>query len=462
MKRMWCAVAALLTVTTTVGAQEPRIAGDVAIEVILSQRIDTEKRNVGIVVGVVEPAGHRVISHGTFSVRDPREVDGDTVFEIGSMTKVFTALLLADMAERGEVRFDDPVAKYLPSTVRMPERDGKVITLQDLSTHTSSLPRLPSNLKPANPQNPYADYTVDQLYQFLSGYTLPRPIGVQFEYSNLGAGLLGHALSLKAGRDYESLVRERILAPLKMHDTAIVLTDGQRARLARGHQRLELVENWDLPTLAGAGALRSTARDMTRFLAAFVDAQPHPLTAAIARMRSVERPGAAPNTIAALGWQILKRPDLEIVWHNGGTGGYSSFIGYVPARRVGVVVLSNMQAGGIGVDDVGLHLLDPRVPITRPPVQRQRITLPAAVLGAYVGRYELRPGLVAAVTQEGEQLFVELTNQPRFELFAEGSGAFFAAIVDAQFIFDLDASGRAASVTLRQGGAGIIGKRLPE
>jgi D-alanyl-D-alanine-carboxypeptidase/D-alanyl-D-alanine-endopeptidase len=462
MKRIWCAVATLVAVTMTAVAQEPRIVDDASIHTILARRIDTERRNVGIVVGVVEPAGQRVVSYGTFSVRDPRSVDGGTVFEIGSITKVFTALLLADMVERGEVKLDDPVAKYLPSTVRVPERDGKAITLQDLSTHTSALPRLPQNLKPANPQNPYADYTVTQLYDFLSGYTLPRPIGAQFEYSNLGVGLLGHALALKAGMDYETLVRERILTPLKMSDTSIVLTAAQHERLARGHQRLEPVENWDLPTLAGAGALRSTVRDMTRFLAAFVDPQPHPLTAAIARMRSVERPGAAPNTVTALGWQILKRPDLEIVWHNGGTGGYSSFIGYLPSRRAGVVVLSNMQAGGIGVDDLAMHLLDPRVPITRPPVQRARITLPSDALGAFVGRYELRPGLVAAVTQEGDQLFVQLTDQPRFEIFAEGPLAFFGAIVDVQFAFAVDASGRAVSVTLRQGPVTLIGKRLPE
>jgi CubicO group peptidase (beta-lactamase class C family) len=442
-------------------AQPVGVVDDAAIRAILAQRIDVERRNVGIVVGVVEPAGQRLVAHGTFGVGDARPVDGESVFEIGSITKVFTSLVLADMAERGELRLDDPVAKYLPADVRVPGRDGRVITLEDLSTHTSALPRLPGNLKPANPANPYADYSVTQLYQFLSGYTLPRPIGAQFEYSNLGAGLLGHALSLKAGDDYESLVRQRVLSPLGMTDTAISLTSALQSRLARGHnQRREAVGNWDAAALAGAGALRSTGRDMMRFVAAFATGAQTALAAGAARMRTVERPGAVPGVFMALGWQVVKRPDREILWHGGMTGGYSAFAGYVPSRRVGVVVLSNMSGGVTGVDDIGLHLLDPRVPLTRPPVPRTRINLPAAGLAAFVGRYQLAPGFIATVTQEGDRLFLQPSNQPRHEIIAEGPRAFFTTIADAQFTFEVDASGRAVSMTLHQAGKSVTGKRI--
>src|SRR5208283_4407870 len=126
-----------------------------------------------------------------FDKNDKRALDGDTVFEIGSITKVFTALLLADMAQRGEVALTDPVSKYLPKGVKMPGRNGHAIMLQDLATHTSGLPRLPSNMKPKDFMNPYADYTPELLYQFLSSYELPRDPGSKWEYSNLGAGLLG-------------------------------------------------------------------------------------------------------------------------------------------------------------------------------------------------------------------------------------------------------------------------------
>src|SRR5580658_8217539 len=142
------------------------------IREILVKRIDRQKQAVGIVAGVIEPTGRRVVAYGNLAKDDPRTLDGDTIFEIGSVSKVFTSLLLADMVNRKEVALDDPAAKYLPENVRMPERSGKSITLLDLSTHRSGLPRLPGNFKPKDPYNPYGDYSVDDLYQFLSGYTL--------------------------------------------------------------------------------------------------------------------------------------------------------------------------------------------------------------------------------------------------------------------------------------------------
>src|SRR6202162_2452563 len=127
------------------------------IREILVNRIDQQRQPVGIVVGVVEPTGRRVVASGNLANGDPRTLDGDTIFEIGSITKVFTSLLLADMVNRKEVALDDPAAKYLPEHLRMPERGGKAITLLDLSTHSSGLPRVPGNLNPKDPTNPYAD-----------------------------------------------------------------------------------------------------------------------------------------------------------------------------------------------------------------------------------------------------------------------------------------------------------------
>src|SRR5262249_38746339 len=152
---------------------------------------------------------------------------------------------------------------------KVPEFGGKKITLVDLATHTSGLPRLPSNMAPKDPNNPYADYTMEQLYQFLSGYALTRDIGSKMEYSNLGVGLLGNALARRAGMDYETLMRTRIAAPLKMDDTRVALSAAMKDRLAKGHNDVrEPAANWDVPVLAGAGAIRSDARDMLQFVAA--------------------------------------------------------------------------------------------------------------------------------------------------------------------------------------------------
>ncbi len=156
------------------------VPSDDEIREILVKRIDQQKQAVGIVVGVIEPNGRRIVACGNLAKGELANanagtLDGDTIFEIGSVTKVFTSLLLADMVNREEVALDDPAAKYLPENVRMPERNGKSITLHDLSTHSSGLPRLPSNLRPKDPRNPYADYSVDDMYQFLSGYDLADP-----------------------------------------------------------------------------------------------------------------------------------------------------------------------------------------------------------------------------------------------------------------------------------------------
>src|SRR5215510_10064599 len=230
---------------------------DNEIKSILLDRVDRAKRSVGIVVGLVDEKGMRVISYGKPSQTSNQTLNGDSVFEIGSVTKVFTAILLADMVERGEVSLNDPISKYLPKSVKTPTRDGKEITLLHLTTHTSGLPYMPSNFTPKNDENPYADYSVEQMYSFLSQYRLQRDIGAKMEYSNYGVALLGHILALRAGTNYETLIRTRICAPLKMDNTSIKFSKEMLAHLAKGHNPdLNPVANWDLPTFAGAGGLR--------------------------------------------------------------------------------------------------------------------------------------------------------------------------------------------------------------
>jgi D-alanyl-D-alanine-carboxypeptidase/D-alanyl-D-alanine-endopeptidase len=431
------------------------------IREILAKRIDEQKQAVGIVVGVTEPNGRRVVAYGNLANGDPRTLDGDTIFEIGSITKVFTSLVLADMVSRNEVTLDDPAVKYLPENVKMPERSGKSITLLDLSTHTSGLPRLPSNLKLKDPRNPYADYSVDDLYQFLSGYTLPRDPGSEFEYSNLGGGLLGHLLAYRAGTDYESLIGTRITQPLGMPDTGIALSSSMKQRMATGHNAmLAPVANWDLPTLAGAGALRSSANDMLTFLEAFIGYKESPLAPAMKAMLEVRRPLG--QTKIGLGWLIYSTDGREIAWHNGGAGGFRSFAGYDPKERIGVVVLSN--AGG--VDDIGFHLLNSKLPLANPepPKQRTEIPIDPKLFDNYTGRYQLTPNLIFEITRDGGRLFAQAfvqlphnrpgdpTAAPKFELFAEGEKNFFARVTDKQITFETGPEGRATSLILHQPG----------
>src|SRR3989454_7806839 len=250
-----------------------------AVVAFLQQRVEVEKRDVGIVVGIVDEDGSRVVSYGKMDNGTDQEVNGDTLFDIASITKPFTGLLLQDMIERGEMKLDDPVQKYLPASVRMPTRNGKEITLLHLVTHTSGLPHIAENLNPKRVDQPFANYTVDELNTFLSGYQLTRDPGTKFEYSSLGAGLLGHVIALKAGTNYEALVVERICRPLKMDSTRITLTPELRARLARGHDQLgRPAPNWEFQVYDGAGGLRSTANDLLKYVSANLGLMPSSLT----------------------------------------------------------------------------------------------------------------------------------------------------------------------------------------
>ena len=423
---------------------------DGEIREILRDRIDIAKKSVGIVVGLVDENGMRVISYGKPNQNSDRMVDADSVFEIGSVTKVFTAILLAEMAERGLVSLNDPISKYLPKSVKTPTRAGKEITLLDLATQTSGLPRMPGNFAPKDPQNPFADYSVEQMYASISGYTLTRDIGAKYEYSNLGVGLLGHILALRAGTDYETLVRTRISKPLKMDSTSIKLTPEMQARLATGHNSVRLpVANWDLPTLAGAGALRSTVNDMLKFVAANMGLNKSPLSAVLQKTHQSQHDTGVPGLEVGLGWHILKRFDTEIVWHNGGTGGYHSFIGFDQKRRKGVVVLSNSTND---IDDIGRHLLESQYPLTRvePPKERKAIKLDPKVFDAYVGEYQLAPNFVITISRDGDKFFAEATGQGKFELFAETEADFFLTVLDAQFTFVKDDKGQVTHLVLHQ------------
>jgi D-alanyl-D-alanine-carboxypeptidase/D-alanyl-D-alanine-endopeptidase len=451
----------LAVVTQSSFADGPFVPqSDAAIRQILIDRVDVQHRSVGIVVGVIASGERRVITYGHLETGDTRPLDGNTIFEIGSETKVFTSLLLADMVQRGEVALSDPVAKYLPPGTRVPERNGRSITLVDLATHTSGLPRLPSNMSPKDSANPYADYSVEQLYQFLASYQLTRDIGSEYEYSNLGGGLLGHVLALRAGTSYEELVESRICTPLRMNSTRVTLTPEMKARLAAGHdESLKTVENWDLPTLAGAGALRSTANDMLTFVAANLGYTKSPLAPAMAAMLKVRRPAGQSGLEIALGWHVYTTGGKEIIWHNGGTGGYRSFMGFDPKSGVGVVLLSNTETPE-GVDDIGRHLLDPSIPLKPPAKEHKQVAVDPKLFDGYVGTYQLSPNFNISITREGGHLFAQATGQEIFEIFPEGDRDYFLKVVDAQITFVTDGKGPAKEIVLHQNGHDVHGNRI--
>ena len=455
MNASWQAVIPMLLLAGVVAAQTSA-PPDEEIRRILAERVDGRHQAVGMVAAVIDSSGKRVVGYGRLAKDDARTPNGDTVFEIGSVTKVFTALLLADMSQRGEVKVDDPISKYLPEGVKAPRRDGKEITLAQLATHSSGLPRLPNNLSPKDAANPYADYSADKLYAFLASYQLARDPGERWDYSNLATGLLGQLLALRAGKDFEALVLSRIAAPLGLDSTRITLTPEMKERMAAGYNAtLQPAHNWDFQALAGAGALRSTANDLITFLAASLGSRKSPLQAAMAAMLAVRVPTGQANVEQALGWHILRWKDRDLVWKDGGTAGFGSFIGYDAKAGVGVVVLANsFSLATGGVDDIGLHLLDPSLPLASPPAKERKVVpVDPKILENYVGRYELTPTLVIAITRDDDRLYEQATGQPKVQIFAESEKEFFLKVVDAQISFRTDAQGRAKELILHQGGA---------
>ncbi len=306
-----------------------------------------------IVVGIIDKNGPQYYAFGS-KTAGGQPVNEHSIYEIGSISKTFTSILLAQMVLDGKLKIDDAAQSYLPESVKLPSRAGRQITLGHLSDHTSGLPRMPSNFTPANPGNPYADYTVQQMYDFLNAYTLPRDIGAEFEYSNLAVGLLGHILSLRTGTSYEDLMVRKLALPLGMNTTKITFDEQMKQNLAMGYSNGVQVSNWDLPTLAGAGAIRSSLQDMLRYVAANLGLQKSEWLPAM-QMTHVARHDKAGGSRVGLAWMITKGNEGDVIWHNGGTGGYRTFAGFVKETGTGVVVLTNSDKGA---DDIGMKLLN--------------------------------------------------------------------------------------------------------
>jgi CubicO group peptidase (beta-lactamase class C family) len=384
------------------------------------------------------------------------------------------------MIERGEVTLEEPVGKLLPNTIKVPGHEGRPITLLDLVTHTSALPRLPRNLAPANLNDPYADYTRDEMFEFLSSYKLRRPPGERSVYSNYGMALLGEALALRAKCDYASLLHERICAPLGMTDTRIELDAATANRLAPGHDADgQLLPNWNLGVFAAAGGIRSTARDMIRFVQANLylpdgattpgtptsglPEVPESLRRALTLSQTARHKVDSPPGEIALAWMI--QADGHTVWHNGQTGGYHSFTAFDRSRGIGVVVLAN-TAGGAG-DDLGFRLMKLLSGENPDPLKTRKVALvdPAA-LENYAGKYdvktELGGGAPMVITCENGRLWAKLSVQPTLGIYPESETEFFYKAVDAQISFTKDAAGTVTGLVLHQNGKHYNGARVEE
>jgi len=451
-RRSAIAISIFATFSTSFAGTQS-VPPDDEIRKILAERVGENEKAVGIVVGIIDPQGRRIISYGQRNAGGARPLDGDTVFEIASVTKVFTALLLADMVEKNEVALSDPASKYLTAVaIKLPERNGHLITLLDLATHTSGLPFMPANAPPFN-DPAAAKYSTGDLKRYLASYQLTRDIGSDWDYSNIGYWILSEALSARAGKDIEDLIRSRVLAPLKMTDTDFELSPKMKSNLAPGHdsalQPAPAASTIPIYSIIPAGGgLYSTANDLLTFLSQCMGYEPSPLAPAMNVALGNRRP-VQPGNEQALGWNVYGNGDDQVIFRDGSSFGYASVMAYDPKARVGVVVLTN-QVGDVG--ELARHLLRPDFPLAKPANTKHiEITLDPKFLDSYVGRYQAKGEGSFTLARENDFLTIESPADwglPKLRIRPESHRDFFATELPLRVTFQTGSDGKVRSLTI--------------
>ncbi len=397
----------------------------------------------GIAAVWVDVNGATFFQSGKFDVGDARPITPNTQFEIGSVTKVFTGLLLAESERLGKVSGFDPAAKYL-----LPENDPAAsalskITLLSLATHSAGLLRLPSDFSTAESSNPYSGVDRSALVESLRRDGPGAPVGRAMVYSNFGAALLGQALAAAWGQTYADALREHVLHPLGMDATVVALSGTKPAiELAPGHSDGRRVGNWEFDAYAPCGALRSTTRELAKCLQAAIGGKAAPLHAAFVAATAPQRAADEIGGSIGFGWLITDDPKRPIVWHNGGTAGYRSFVGFTRSGGgSAVAVLTNHSAS---VDELGFSLLGGKFP------HRARSVVKDAA--GYVGRYAITPTFALTVTENDGALYERATGQPMLELREIGPDRFAISGAPAEISFERDSAGKVVALVLHQNG----------
>ncbi|MFL6263879.1 MAG: serine hydrolase [Thermoanaerobaculia bacterium] len=374
-----------------------------------------------------------------------------TLFEIGSISKVFTGILIADAVAEGKLGLDDTLAKRLP--VKFADPATGAVTLKQLATHTSCLPRLPDNLTDLNGDDPYAKYDNKALFEYLAGAKLPGKPPCAVEYSNLGFGILGVVLETAYGKPWAALVQEKIAGPLGMADTVQDLSAAQQSRFAEPWSGDQRAHPWTLKAIAGAGALRSTLGDMSKLADALLAGPKGPLAKAWPLLAGDLVDMSAAGGKIGLALIHMKVNGEDAYFHNGGTGGYRSLLQVYPASGRAVVVLASNAAA---TPEAWLAAWEAK---GRPAVARAEVALPAEALDQYVGVYSIDKTARFTLLRQGGGLVARLTGQPFFPIFASAKDEFFYKTVDAQLSFHRDAEGKITGLTVHQNGRDIPASR---
>lgn len=394
-----------------------------------------------IAIGLYDNGASRIVSMGKLGDSNPAPPASDTLFEIGSISKVFTALLTQVQVDEGRLDWNASIAAYFPD-VEFANADVAAIRLQELATHTSGLPRIPGNMRFEDPSDPYAGYGRDDLLAFLALFD-PESLPKAYAYSNLGAGLLGVIAADAFGQDYDTAMSDAVLTPLGLADTSSGLRPDFMNRLAVGFSSGADMPNWDgFDALAGAGALVSNVGDMLRFIEQSLDGDA--LSGAIRKIQVRQGDGTT-----GLAWHLQQMDDGEtIVWHNGGTGGYASYLGIRPDNNTGVIILTTSTAYA-RVTELGMQQISGQVP-----------PKPAVDLAPYLGAYRLDENFVLTIFADDGELFGQATGQGAFPLSYESADKFSFSGANIEITFARDSDDRVNELTLLQAGNSTTALRV--
>ncbi len=392
---------------------------------------------VGITVASINGDSVKLYNYGKRSVSDPRPLTAESQFEIGSISKVFTNLLLAEMVAKGTLSYTTSLSELLPQIEFVNPAVGQ-INLLELATHTSGLPRLPANLLMSNPADPYLGYGAKDLLEAVQNTRSGQELVKVVSYSNFGVGLLGYLLGKADNSSYFEALKRHILEPLGMN----TISNTDTELLLPGHSGGEIVPNWHIDALAGAGVLRSNATELSRLFSPWLSANSKLTHNTSDDLKVVAVSDKQPSLTKA--WMVLGEGEERVYWHNGGTGGFSSFAGFNPITKEGWIVLSNSN---FNITDFGLSLFS-----TAPTLTTKKSIEAGQDYSEYYGYFAITPDFVLTIFEQQGQLFLQATSQPPLPIAASGEDKFTLLSVDAQLLFERDASGAVIRAILHQNG----------
>ena len=410
----------------------------------------------GLSIGYLEGDHYGIVHLGT-ATNNGKRADNLTVYEIGSISKVFTSLLLADAVVRGEIELDAAVNVDNAAGIRLPSYEGRAIQWIDLSTHRSGLPRLPANLEVTSLKNPYQLYDSTKASATLANLKLARKPGASHEYSNFAVSVLGYLLAEKAKSTYQDLLRETIAKPLGMNDCCVDLTSDQKKRFATPHDKFgSSTLAWTFADMPGAGGIHATMFDMMRFAKAQLSPPPGKLGEAIELTWKQHSTADASGPATGLGWMI--HGDGETRWHNGGTGGSRTAILINRRIKSAVIVLCNTSVI-TEVDELAAQLIQVAAGIKIAKPVEGKSPADAKLRARLVGQYKLA-NFIFDVEDRAGHLMVRLSGQEFNEVFPDSETKWSYRGIDAMIEFKLDRTGPASQLTLHQNGKQQVARRI--